>query len=210
MNNILFAFVVLLAVASTVSLAQEGTESSLPSNPLLFVSKRTSSDSIVLGASVEIIVEVSNYGQNPAFDVKIIDTLDDGTTKTATFDVLPYGAMETLRYHVTPTALGSYPVGIARVTYTTEKGDESTMVTATSNVIREGSAYFHSEEVDDETFRGAVSVLTKDRYNRLHASHVKEAVAYFFLGLVPAMVPFAFYRVSQSKVDELLRQARRH
>lgn len=198
---------VAMVLAATVSMAQVPAEADTA--PLLFVSKTTSSDDIVLGSSVEIIVTVSNYGQSPAFDVVITDLLEDGEEKTMKVDSIPYGASETLRYYVTPKALGNYPVGVAHVTYNTEQGNEETQLRAVSNIIREADAHYRGEEVDDETFRGVVSVLTRERYDRLHARYIKEVIAYVFLGAISSLFPYVLYRQTQSRIDVLLRQAKR-
>ncbi|EPY29270.1 hypothetical protein AGDE_06688 [Angomonas deanei] len=79
-----------------------------------------------------------------------------------------------------------------------------------SNFIREGEAHFLSEGVDDESFRGVVSVLTRERYDRLHAKYVKEIISYIFLGLVPAFFPYALYSMNvRAEADVLVRKTKK-
>lgn len=196
----------LATLVATTCFAQVAQEAEINPHPLLFVSKTTSNDDIVLGSSVEVVVTVTNYGQSPAFDVQISDLLDDGSLQSKSIAYLPYSASETLRYTVTPTALGNYAVSVAEVTYNVEQGNPATSRKALSNLIREGEAYYYGEGVDDESFRGVISVLTRDRYDRLHARYIKESTAYIFLGAIPALFPYVLYRVKQSEVDALLRQ----
>lgn len=198
----------LVALVATACVAQVAQEAEMNPQPLLFVSKTTSSDDIVLGSSVEIVVSVTNYGQSPAFEVQVSDLLGDGTLKSLSIASLPYGASETLRYTVTPRALGNYPVSVAEVTYNLEQGNPATSRKALSNLIREGEAYYFGDSVDDESFRGVISVLTRDRYDRLHARYIKESTAYIFLGAIPALFPYVLYRVKQSEVDALLRRGK--
>ncbi|KPI87022.1 hypothetical protein ABL78_3887 [Leptomonas seymouri] len=197
----------LIALVATTCFAQVVEEAEMNPHPLLFVSKTTSSDDIILGSSVEVVVTVTNLGQSPAFDVEVMDQLEEGV-KTLSIASLPYGASETLRYTVTPRALGNYPVAIAQVTYNVEQGNAATARTALSNFIREGEAYYYGDGVDDESFRGVISVLTRERYERLRARYVKESTAYIFLGVIPALFPYVLYRVKQSEVDALLRRSK--
>lgn len=197
----------LVTLVATACFAQVAEEAEINPHPVLFVSKTTSSDDIILGNSVEVVVTVTNLGQSPAFDVEVTDQLEDGV-KTLSIASLPYGASETLRYTVTPRALGNYPVAVARVTYNVEQGNAATTHTAFSNFIREGEAYYYGEGVDDESFRGVISVLTRDRYERLHARYIKESTAYIFLGAIPTLFPYVLYRVKQSEVDALLRRTK--
>ncbi|KAG5472917.1 hypothetical protein LSCM4_02242 [Leishmania orientalis] len=195
----------LAILVATACFAQLVEEAEMNPHPLLFVSKTTSSDDIVLGTSVEVVVTVTNYGQSPAFDVQVSDLLEDGSLQSKSIASIPYGVSETLRYTVTPGALGNYAVSVAEVTYNVEQGNAETSRKAFSNMIREGEAYYYGEGVDDESFRGVVSVLTRDRYDRLHARYIKESIAYIFLGAIPALFPYVLYRVKQSEVDTLLR-----
>lgn len=197
----------LLVLVATTCFAQVAEETEMNPHPMLFVSKTTSSDDIILGSSVEVVVTVTNRGQSPAFDVVVTDQLEEGA-KTLSIASLPFGASETLRYTVTPRALGNYPISVSRVTYNTEQGNAATTHTALSNFIREGEAYYYGEGVDDESFRGVLSVLTRDRYERLHARYIKESTAYIFLGAIPALFPYVLYRVKQSEVDALLRRTK--
>lgn len=197
----------LVVLVATTCLAQVAEEAEMNPHPVLFVSKTTSSDDIILGSSVEVVVTVTNLGQSPAFDVEVTDQLEEGT-KTLSIASLPYGASETLRYTVTPRTLGNYPVAVARATYNVEQGNAATSHTALSNFIREGEAYYYGEGVDDESFRGVISVLTRDRYERLHARYFKESTAYIFLCAIPALFPYVLYRVKQSEVDALLRRTK--
>ncbi|KAG5498817.1 hypothetical protein JKF63_03106 [Porcisia hertigi] len=198
----------IVALVATTCFAEVVDETEMNTHPLLFVSKTTSSDDIVLGSSVEVVVTVTNYGQSPAFDVKVSDLLEDGSLQSKSIASLPYGASETLRYTVTPSALGNYAVSVAEVSYNIEQGNPATSLKAFSNLIREGEAYFQGEGVDDESFRGVISVLTRDRYDRLHARYIKESTAYIFLGAIPALFPYVLYRVKQSEVDALLRRSK--
>ncbi|KAK7195356.1 Translocon-associated protein beta TRAPB/CARDB [Novymonas esmeraldas] len=198
----------MVALVATTCFAQVSQEAEMNPHPVLFVSKTTSSDDIVLGSSVEIVVTVTNYGQSPAFDVQVTDLLEDGSQQTKSVASIPYGASETLRYTVTPRSLGNYPVAVAEVTYNVEQGNAATSRKALSNLIREGEAYYRGEGVDDESFRGVLSVLTRDRYDRLHARYIKESTAYIFLGAIPALFPYVLYRVKQSEVDALLRRSK--
>lgn len=206
MNPKLLTLLAAVALLATVCFAQMPPEST---TPLVFVSKTTSSGDIVLGGSVDIIVTVHNYGQGPAFDVVVTDELEDGTKQERRFDSIPYAGSETMRYTVTPKALGPYPVGAATVTYNLEQGNPETEQTAHSSVIREDTAYYRGENHDDISFRGTVSVLTRERYDRLHARFIKETVAYLFLGVLPAVFPYVFYRGKQSQVELLLHRAKR-
>lgn len=196
----------LLAVTSPFCLAQQGSEANL--SPLLFVSKTISSDDIVLGSSVTVTVTVTNYGQSPAFDVEVLDLLEDGKEEKQSIASLAYGASMVLRYRVTPRVLGNYPVSVAQVTYHEEKGKSSTQRLAFSNMVREGDAFYGGDGVDDESFRGVISVLTRDRYDRLHARYIKETTAYLFLGAIPALFPYVLYRVKRSEVDAVLRRGK--
>lgn len=54
-----------------------------------------------------------------------------------------------------------------------------------------------------------VSVLTRDRYDRLHARFIREFIAYTFLGVIPALFPYMLYRVKQTEVEALLRRAKK-
>ncbi|CAM40463.1 conserved hypothetical protein [Leishmania braziliensis MHOM/BR/75/M2904] len=196
----------LVALVATTCCSQVTQDVEMNPHPLVFVSKTTSSDDIVLGTSLEVSVTVTNYGQSPAFDVQISDHLEDGSLQSKFIASLPYGASETLRYTVTPSALGNYAVSVAEVTYNVEQGNAATSRKALSNMIRESEAYYYGDGVDDESFRGFISVFTRDRYERLHARYIKESTAYLFLGAIPALFPYVLYRVKQSEVDSLLRQ----
>ncbi|CCW61535.1 unnamed protein product [Phytomonas sp. EM1] len=178
-------------------------------DPFIFVSKTTSCNDLALGSSVEIVTTVYNYGQSPAFDVVITDMLENGTIKEKRVDSIPYNGSETLRYHIQPSKLGEYPVGLATVRYNLEQGDNTTSQTALSNLIREGDAYYMGEDVDDESFRGRLSVLTRERYDRLHARFIKETTAYIFLGCIPTIFPYVLYHVKQSMIVEILRRSKR-
>ncbi|CAD2217943.1 translocon-associated protein subunit beta [Angomonas deanei] len=201
-------FSLVIALALTVTLAQSSVETI--TDPFLIVSKHTSSDDIVLGTSFDVVVEVTNQGQSPAYEVEVVDVLEDGTKKTIRAEVLPFGKPVVLRYTVTPKVLGNYLVGVTRVTYNTVQGDSSSQRVAMSNFIREGEAHFLSEGVDDESFRGVVSVLTRERYDRLHAKYVKEIISYIFLGLVPAFFPYALYSMNvRAEADVLVRKTKK-
>lgn len=206
MNVRLLALVALAALFATVCAGQASAD--VPT-PLVFVAKTTSSSDIVLGASVDVVVTVYNYGQSPAFDVVITDELEDGTKQERHFDSIPYSGAESLRYTVTPKSLGPYPVGAATVTYNLEQGNAETSQTAYSSIVREDTAYYRGEGHDDVSVRGTVSVLTRERYNRLHTRHIKEMVAYICLGLMPAAFPYFFYHSKQAQVDKLLHRSKR-
>lgn len=204
-KKVLLALVAVVACVATVGSAQAPSDVQAP---LLFVSKTTSSGDLIIGASVEITVAVTNYGQSPAFDVVVSDEVEGGKKQDRTFASIPYGATEVIRYTVTPKAVGQFPVGVATVTYNLEQGDAATARTAQSSIIREETAYYRGEDKDDVSFRGSVSVLTRERYDRLHATHIKETIAYVFLGLLPAAFPYLLYRTKQTQVDELLKPAK--
>ncbi|EPY27902.1 translocon-associated protein subunit beta [Strigomonas culicis] len=196
--------VVLLALVATFACAQvESTD------PLLLVSKRTSSDDIVLGAEVEVVVEVRNLGQSPAFDVVLEELLVDGTEKKEEAEMLAPSAAIELRYTVVPTTLGRYKVGVAHVTYNVEQGNAATQRRAVSNVIHEEKAFYRGEAADDMSVRGVVSVLTEEEYGHVHASYVKETIAYVFLGVTPAFFPYVLYSMKRTQVGQLLRQSKR-
>ncbi|CCW68161.1 unnamed protein product [Phytomonas sp. Hart1] len=199
------------ALSSSLCFAQTTEDNSVQNiDPLLFVSKTTSSDDLALGSSVEIVTTVYNYGQSPAFDVVITDMLENGTAKEKKVDSIPYNGSETLRYHVQPSKLGSYLVGLTVVQYNLEQGYNMTSQTTYSNLIREGDAYFRGEDIDDESFRGKLSVLTRERYDRLHARFIKETTAYLFLGCIPTLFPYVLYHVKQSMINEILRRSKRN
>ncbi|ORC90743.1 translocon-associated protein subunit beta [Trypanosoma theileri] len=202
--NWLIVVATLLSVLAVVSSAQ-----SVPSDshPLLFVSKSVSDDYVVVGNNVEFTVTVYNYGQSPAADVTITDVLVDGSVRTKHIDMLSFGESAVLKYTVTPKELGSYATDVAQVTYALQKGKPATEK-AYSNMIREGNAYFLGEGYDDESFRGVVSVVTRDRYDRLHKRYIREFVAYAFLCVVPAVFPLVMYRTVQNQVDLLIRRSK--
>lgn len=195
---VVFAVFVLVTASSV---AQTDT------SPFLFVSKSVSDDYVVAGNSVEFTVTVYNYGQSPAVDVVITDLLADGTTRTKRVDMLSFGESAVLKYSVTPQNMGNYAVGVAEVTYALQTGSSATRK-AYSNVIREGNAYFMGENFDDESFRGVVSVVTRERYDRLHKRYIREFIAYICLCLFPVIFSFIVYRVEQNKVDLLIRRSK--
>lgn len=197
-----------VVVLSVFSNAQSNLEVDMFLQPLLFVSKTLSSVDVKVGERVEATVTVSNYGQSPAFDVIVKDISGNNTMHTLTEETLPYGASITLRYEFTATTLGKYPINVAHVTYNLVKGDASSSQNSYSNMIREKDAYYRGSEVDDESLRGMISVLTRDQYARLHAHFYKEYVALIFLGCVPILFPYILLRVKQSQVDALLRRAK--
>ncbi|EKF37733.1 hypothetical protein MOQ_002063 [Trypanosoma cruzi marinkellei] len=184
-----------------------GSLAQLDTMPFLFVSKSVSDEYVVAGNNVEFTVTVYNYGQSPAMDVTITDILVDGTTRTKRVDMLSFGENAVLKYTVTPKELGNYVVGVAEVTYALEKGKPATQ-RAYSNVIRESNAHFLGEKYDDESFRGVVSVVTRERYDRLHKRYVREIVAYSILCIIPALFPFFVYRAEQNQVELLIRRSK--
>ncbi|ESL09543.1 hypothetical protein TRSC58_02734 [Trypanosoma rangeli SC58] len=196
-----------LVVFALFAATAVGSEAQSDALPFLFVSKSVSDDYVVADSSVEVTVSVHNYGQSPAVNVTITDLLLDGTTRTKRVDILSFGETAVLKYTVTPKDLGNYPVGVAEVTYALQKGMPATHK-AYSNVIREGNAYFLGENYDDESFRGVVSVVTRERYDRLHKRYAREIVAYSILCVIPALFPFFVYRAEQSQVDLLIRRSK--
>ncbi|KEG14431.1 translocon-associated protein subunit beta [Trypanosoma grayi] len=196
----------LVAVALFATMAV-GLQAQSDTLPFLFVSKSVSDDYVVVGNTVEFTVTVYNYGQSPAADVTITDVLVDGTTRTKRVDMLSFGESAVLKYTVTPKDLGNYAATVAEVTYALEKGKPATEK-AYSNVIREGDAYFLGESYDDESFRGVVSVVTRERYDRLHKRYLREVVAYAFLCIIPALFPLVVYRAEQNQVDLLIRRSK--
>ncbi|AAZ12008.1 conserved repeat domain containing protein, putative [Trypanosoma equiperdum] len=199
--RLLYVIPLLLAAAAVGSLAQPDPQ------PLLFVSKMISDDHVVVGNNVEFTVTVYNYGQSPAFDITITDLLPDGTTRTKQVDSLAFGESAELKYTIVTKALGGYHVGVTEVLYSLERGGKKTEK-AYSNIIREGTAYFYGEDYDDTNFRGIVSVVTREFYDRLYKSYVREAAVYAFLCLVPALFPLVVYRMEQSQVDLLIRRSK--
>lgn len=208
LRSVVVVCALLLCCCYACTLTHASPTATVYTQPLIFVSKTTSSDDVALGSSVEVVVTVHNFGQSPAYDLVITDILENGTQRKKHVDSLPYGASATMRYSVTPKALGSYAVNVAVVTYNLERGNAHTSRTSASNILREGSAYYRAD-VEDTKFRGTVTVLTRDHYDRLHARYVKEAIAYIFLGAMPVFFPYLLFRVKQSQVDALLRRTKR-
>ncbi|KAG8343731.1 putative Translocon associated protein beta (TRAPB) CARDB Domain of unknown function DUF11 [Trypanosoma vivax] len=196
--------VVFAALLSSVSVSSFALADS---QPLLIVSKTISNDFVVVGDTVEFTVTVYNYGQSPAHDVTVTDLLADGTVRTKEVGMLSYGESAELKYTLTLKDLGNYPVGVSEVTYALEKGGEK-VGRAYSNVVREGTAYYYGEHYDDESFRGVVSVLTRERYDRLYKRYVRESIAYAFLCVIPALFPFVVYRMEQNQMDLLIRRSK--
>lgn len=176
--------------------------------PLVSIAKKVMPPEVPLGASFDVEVTLANIGQGPAYDVVLRDLLVNGTTIEREVDVLAAGESVKVRYTVVPTALGMYQVGVTHATYNMEQGNADTQARAISNLIREETAYFAGEHVDDNSFRGAVTVLTPEQYARRHRGRVFEIVLYVFLGAIPALFPYIFYRVKRSEEDVLLRRAK--
>ncbi|CCD12161.1 unnamed protein product [Trypanosoma congolense IL3000] len=195
------AIAMILATTAVGSLAQTDSQ------PLLFVSKTVSDEYVVVGDSVEFTVTVYNFGRGPATNVTITDLLSDGSVRKKHVDVLSYGESVGLKYSVTPKALGSYPVAVTEVLYDTGKEGERNGK-AYSNILREGTAHFYGETYDDESFRGVVSVVTRERYDRLYRRYIRESAVYAFLCLIPILLPLIVYRMEQNQVDLLIRRSK--
>lgn len=175
--------------------------------PLISVSKKLSEIEVGLGSSVEVEVTVLNMGEGPAYDVEVQDLLANGTMQNRHIHVLGPKESSTLRYTVLPTALGRYEVGVAHVTYNLELGNANTQAKSLSNMVGEEQAYFN-QETDDVNFRGGVAVLTPQQYARRHRSRYLEVASYIFLGAIPALFPYIFFRTKRAEEEVLLRRSK--
>ena len=171
--------------------------------PLLVIHKEVSEGYAVVGSEVKFKVTVTNQGENPAFDVQLVDKDPSGEDQTKAVDTLEAQQSLTLEYVFRPSVLGDVNIGAARATYLEEQG-ASARSTALSNLINE-----HDRQEFDVAARGELHVVTSTEYERIHTRYIKETIGYLFAAAVPVLFPFYMYRSKQAQVDHLLREARR-
>ena len=187
----------LVAVLALVAFADSKAK------PFLVVHKEVSEAVVVPGADAKFTVTVTNQGENPAFDVQLVDQVPQGEEQTKAVETLAPSESLKLEYTFSPKELGQINVEAAKVTYLEEK-DSTSRYTAISNLINE-----HDREAFDVASNGEFSVVTPTEYERLHTRYVKETIGYLCAALVPIAFPFFMYRTKQGQVDHLLREAKR-
>lgn len=184
--------------------------SDLATAPFIVVTKTVSEYYVVVGESVEVSIQVTNYGEGPAFDLVVSDPQGGQTpAKENKVEKLEAGSSFYMNYTTVAGVLGDMAVQKAEVTYTLQSGD-LTQLKATSNTIREEEAYFLGENRGDAILnRGTISVVTREAYDRLHTKYIKETIGYLFVGAISVLFPFFMYRTKQNQVDQLIRQAKK-
>lgn len=176
--------------------------------PFLALSKKAIPPIIKLGSSATIELTLINLGNLPAYDIVLVDRLINGSEVRKSFETLSGHESISMTYTVVPEQLGDYSVSTAFGQYNMEEGNEATKMVVSSNVIREETSYYRGEGVDDTKHRGNITVLTATEYRNLHAGHLLNTVCYVFMGIIPALFPYVFFRVKRAEEDVLLKRAK--
>lgn len=176
--------------------------------PFLALSKKAIPPIIKLGSSATIEVTLTNLGNLPAYDIVLIDHLINGSEVEKSFETLSGHESISMTYTVVPEQLGDYAVSIGFARYNMEEGNEATKMVVSSNLIREETSYYRGEGVDDSIHRGNITVLTAAEYRNLHAGHLLNTVCYVFMGIIPALFPYVFFRVKRAEEEVLLKRAK--
>lgn len=176
--------------------------------PLLALSKKANPPIISLGSGSDIEVKVINMGLQPAYDIELVDRLRNGTEIRKTVDVLAGMESYSMIYTVVPEELGDYDTGTAIGEYNMEQGNDATRIIASSNWIREETSFYMGEGKDDTRFRGNLTVVSAREYRELHAGWLLNAICYAFMGVIPALFPYVFFRMKRTEEDVFLKRAK--
>lgn len=176
--------------------------------PLLAVSKKSIPSIVSLGSSSTIEVTILNMGEQPAYDVELVDRLINGTEVREFVSVLSGKESYTTSYTVLPTMLGNYPVGRGFAVYNIEQGNPHTRVVSTSNWIGEGTDFYRGDGKPEDSNRGNITVLTTKQYNEYHSGWLLTILCYMLMGVIPAFFPYVFFRMKRAEEDVLLKRAK--
>lgn len=178
-------------------------------SPFVVIHKTASSQHVIVGSELKLVVTATNFGQSPAFDVKLTDISPvDGSVKSKSADKLEFNETVTLEYVVSPDTLGPLSVGPAEATFKSQPGDEASYK-ASSNTVFEETYRFRGAEDETNDLVRAIRVVTAAEFDKINTRHIKEFAAYLVLGAIPVFFPFFVYRTKQSQVDHLLREAKK-
>jgi len=205
-TGLLISLVALAILAVTVR-GQDETGATGATGPLLAVEKTVKDYYVVKGDSIAVSLVITNYGASPAFNLQISD---GDRTGVLNVDVLAPGANWTTNYTIPTSTIGDIPLPRAKVQYQTSPDDKA-QLQAASNELREEEAYHvdRRRSSTPELLRGVVSVVTRERYDRMHTKYIKESIAYLVIGAVSVLFPFLVYRTKQNQVDLLIRQRKK-